>query len=370
MRNASNGSDWQGRHAMISVPKRLTDWIEKHHAMFTGGLVSLALIGVVLLFSSSHVLATGESAAAAGIPHWIGQLAQESLTTSRLRAQQKLEETGEAAIDPLIAALHSTNPVLRRNSAEMLGYMASPRATQPLLDSLANDPDPSVRIQAVQSLSEIDSVELAIPIEHAAVFDDVVQVRRAAADSLSAIRLNLASRAGKDQRITTAFAVAPNQPQTVYLAEMGNIAISRDGGKVWREDGSLLSRVVSLAVSPSNSELVYAGTESLGFFESKDGGMTWTASNTGLGLQPGVSLSVTALATDPQDSDRLFAAAGVWVGTSHRQLFPQGIYSSSDGGATWQALPSTETDEEITLLSFRDNKLYAVAGERVLVIPL
>ncbi len=355
---------------MVAISKRLRERIEKHHAMFIGGLTALVLIGVAILFSSSHVLATGESAAAAGIPHWIGQLAQENLTPSRQRAQQRLEETGAAAIDPLVGALESTNPVLRRNSAEMLGYIGSPRAVQPLLDSLANDPDPSVRVQAVRSLSELDSVELAIPIQHAAVFDEDLQVRRAAADSLTAIRLNLASRAGRDQRITSAFAVAPNQPQIAYLAEMGDIAASRDGGKSWRGAGALPSRVASLAVSTYNSELVYAGTESLGFFESKDGGMTWSASNNGLGLEPGVSLTVTALAMDPKEPERLFAATGVWIGTSERRLFPQGVFSSSDGGATWQALPASDTDQEISLLSYYDNKLYAVAGERVIVIPL
>ncbi len=192
---------------MISISKRLTDWIERNHGTFIGGMIALALIGVALLFSSSQVLATGESAAAAGIPHWIGQLAQESLTSSRQRAQQKLAESGDAAIDPLVAALHSTDPVLRRNSAEMLGYMAAPRAAHPLIDSLANDPDPSVRVQAVMSLSELNSAELAILIQHAAVFDQDTRVRQAAADSLSAIRLNLASRAGKDERISSAFAV-------------------------------------------------------------------------------------------------------------------------------------------------------------------
>jgi hypothetical protein len=350
--------------------QEIVRFVRKRHALVIGGMVSLALIGIALLFSSSHVLATGEGAAAAGIPHWIGQLAQESLTSSRQRAQQKLEESGDAAIDPLVAALHSTNPVLRRNAAEMLGYMASPRAAQPLLESLASDPDPSVRVQAVQSLSALNSAELAGPIQRAAVFDKDILVRRAAVDSLSGIRLNLASRAGKDQRITSAFAVAPNEPQTIYIAEMGDIAISRDGGKAWRGGGTLPSRVASLAVSAANSDMVYAGTESLGFFRSNDGGMTWSASNTGLGLQPGVSVSVTALTTDPQDPDRLFAATGVWVGTSERRLFPQGVFSSSDGGATWQELPSSATDEEITLLSFYDNKLYALAGERILVILL
>src|SRR5574340_1183622 len=113
---------------MAQLQNHLVYWVHKRHALFVGGLISLALIGVALLFSSSQALATGESAAAAGIPNWIGQLAQENLTPSRQRAQQKLQEAGDAAIDPLVAALHSTNPVLRRHSAEMLGYMASYRA--------------------------------------------------------------------------------------------------------------------------------------------------------------------------------------------------------------------------------------------------
>ncbi len=355
---------------MRRLQKRLSELIQQQHAVFLGGLVSLALITVALLFSSSHVLARGEGAAAAGIPQWIGQLSQESDASSLQRAQQKLEEAGDAAVDPLIAALRSTNPVLRRNSTEMLGYLVSPRAEQPLIDILLNDSDASVRGEAIMSLGEFGDLKLTEIIQHAAIFDKDVTVRQAAQSSLTVIRQNLAARAGKDARITSAFAIAPTQPQVVYLAEMGDIAVSRDGGKTWHGAGTLPSRAASLAVSAQSPDVVYAGTESLGFFRSTDGGIAWSPSNTGLGLKPGVTLSVTALTGDPQDPDRLFAAAGFWVGTSTRELIPQAVYSSSDGGATWQELPTSSTSKEVTLLWFENNTLYALAGDQVLTIPL
>ncbi len=354
---------------MIPVQRRLSQLVHDRHALLLGVMLSLALIAMLLTFSSSHVLATGESAAA-GVPNWIGQLGQEQLTASRQRAQQKLEESGEAAVDPLIAALHSTNPVLRRNSAEMLGYMSSPRAMLPLIERLQNDPDASVRREAVKSLGAFDDAELTSTIRRAAIFDQDSTVRQAAVDALSAVRLNLAAHAGKNGRIVSAFAVAPKETQIVYLAEMGDISISRDGGKSWQSAGSLPSRVATLEVSALDSDMVYAGTEALGFFKSADGGKTWQASNMGLGVEPGITLSVTAISGDPQDADRLFAAAAIWVGTSKRELYPKAVYSSSDGGVTWQELPSSATTDAITLLWFQDNVLYALAGEGVVTIPL
>ncbi len=354
---------------MIPVRGRFSQLAHDRHAVILGVMVSLGLIAMLVTFSSSHVLATGESAAA-GIPYWIGQLAQEQLTSSRQRAQQNLEESGEAAIDPLIAALHSTDPMLRRNSAEMLGYMSSPRAVQPLIDRLENDSDAFVRREAVKSLGALDRPELASTIQRTAIFDQDPTVRQAAVDALLAVRLNLAAHAGKNGRIVSAFAVAPKDTQILYLAEMGDVSTSRDGGKTWQSAGSLPSRVATLEVSALNSDRVYVGTESLGFFMSADGGRTWQPSNTGLGLEPGITLSVTAISSDPGDADRLFAAAALWVGTSTRELYPKAVYSSSDGGITWQELASSATTSEITLLWFQDNTLYALAGDKVVTIPL
>ena len=49
---------------------------------------------------------------------------------------------------------------------------------------------------------------------------------------------------------------------------------SRDGGASWQL--VLPGNVHSVAVDPSDSNIVYAGTEPVGLYRSKDGGQHWT----------------------------------------------------------------------------------------------
>lgn len=202
------------------------------------------------------------------------------------------------------------------------------------------------------------------------VLDPDSQVRREAKYSLTAEQARLAVAAGKNDTQISAFALAPSAPEVVYLAEMNQQAISRDGGKTWNaQTGKTSSRIVALAVSPTNSNVVYAGTESLGLYKSTDGGTTWVAMNQGLGQQPGERLSVTALAIDPQNPERVYAALGTWVGTSHASLLPRGIIQSLDQGQTWR-LVDLGRNQVISRLVIVYHKLYALAGGRLVVLRL
>jgi hypothetical protein len=79
--------------------------------------------------------------------------------------------------------------------------------------------------------------------------------------------------------------------------------------------------VNSLAIDPSVTSVVYAGTGGGGVFRSADGGTTWAASNAGLG-----TVSVRALAIDPVSPSTIFSAAD-----------SDGIFKSTDGAKTWTA---------------------------------
>jgi ligand-binding sensor domain-containing protein len=65
--------------------------------------------------------------------------------------------------------------------------------------------------------------------------------------------------------------------------------------------------------------VLFAGTRDQGLFRSSDGGATWT--NSGAGIQ---TMNVTAIAFDPDD------ASVVWAGTEN------GLYISRNGGSVWQ----------------------------------
>ncbi len=99
------------------------------------------------------------------------------------------------------------------------------------------------------------------------------------------------------------------------------------GNNVWTSLGPSGGTVNDLAIDPLTPTTLYAGTDS-GVFKSTDGARTWQAMNTGLSL-----LSVTALVIDPLTPTTLYAGTtdpGVPGGG--------GVFKSTDGAHTWQAM--------------------------------
>jgi photosystem II stability/assembly factor-like uncharacterized protein len=98
--------------------------------------------------------------------------------------------------------------------------------------------------------------------------------------------------------------------------------VSMNGGLAWSPAGGsqpLGKAMVSLAVHPTNAQIVYAGTFIHGVLKSTDGGQTWTS---GTGLPGGAT--VLSLAISTTDPDILFAGLG-----------EGGIYRSVNGGESW-----------------------------------
>lgn len=119
----------------------------------------------------------------------------------------------------------------------------------------------------------------------------------------------------------------------VYLgAATGGIWISTDGGANWTATNDFASSLTisALAQDPNNANVLYAGTgewvagfRGIGVMRSADRGATWTKLNA---TDPGTSSCwryVQDVATHPSNSSILFA--GNWCG----------IYRSTDGGSSW-----------------------------------
>jgi photosystem II stability/assembly factor-like uncharacterized protein len=150
-------------------------------------------------------------------------------------------------------------------------------------------------------------------------------------------------------------AIDPSNPQHVLVADQqdGHIWASSDGGQNWREvlnqarqiqatptnDNNVWFQGVNAMVfAPSDPRIVYAGfavrwcvffnnppycaVPSQGIFRSSDGGATWQAMD-GMGLD---RVSILALAVHPTNSNVVYAATG-----------GKGIMKSGDGGKTWVA---------------------------------
>ncbi|MGE5207164.1 MAG: WD40/YVTN/BNR-like repeat-containing protein, partial [Chlamydiota bacterium] len=139
---------------------------------------------------------------------------------------------------------------------------------------------------------------------------------------------------------TRAVSGVPSQPNVFYIGQGdGGVWKSDDYGRTWSPifDGQPTQSIGAIAVAPSNPNVIYVGSgEGLhrpdlsvgeGIYKSTDGGHTWTH----LGLPD--SQQIPALAVDPHDPNRVFAAV---LGHPYGPSTERGIFRSTDGGQTWQ----------------------------------
>ncbi len=138
---------------------------------------------------------------------------------------------------------------------------------------------------------------------------------------------------------TRAAAGVPDQPNVFYVGQVdGGVWKSTDYGRTWNPifDGEDTQSIGAIAVAPSDSNVIYvASGEGLqrpdlsvgdGIYRSADAGKTWTH----LGLRDGQQ--IPALAIDPANPDRLFAAV---LGHPYGPNAERGIFRSQDGGKSW-----------------------------------
>jgi hypothetical protein len=332
-------------------------------------VVAIAGLVAVGVFASLNATATPRSSADIQMSGWVNELKTDTLTAGRQEAQRNLELAGDAAVPQLLVALRSDNAAQRRNSADLLGYIASPQATQGLLNTLRTDAVPAVRRNAAWALGEIKSASAINDLQQAAITDRSQIVRGSASDSLMRIRTTLAKTAGVNEQFVGAFAVAPSAQDTVYVAAKRDLHISTDSGATFKTIANALpGQVSALAVNPTNAKQLFAGVEAMGMYASQDGGLNWYPVNTGIKVTPGVRESISAIAIDPNDSNSIYAARGIWMGTGKVDFYPSGLLLSRDGGKTWQEITAGASDDAIAKLAFRDGQLYGLAGDRVLTL--
>jgi photosystem II stability/assembly factor-like uncharacterized protein len=139
---------------------------------------------------------------------------------------------------------------------------------------------------------------------------------------------------------TRAVAGVPSQPNVFYVGQVnGGVWKSDDYGRTWTPifDHESTQSIGAIAVAPSDPNVVYvASGEGLhrpdlsvgnGIYKSTDAGKTWVH----LGLRDGQQ--IPALAIDPRDPNRVFAAV---LGHPYGPSEERGVFRSTDGGQTWQ----------------------------------
>ncbi len=139
---------------------------------------------------------------------------------------------------------------------------------------------------------------------------------------------------------TVAISGVRQQPNLFYMApNNGGVWRTTDSGRTWTPifDGQPTQSIGSLAVAPSDPNVIYVGSgEGLqrpdlsvgdGMYKSTDAGRTWTH----LGLREGQQIS--SIAVDHTNPDRLFVAV---LGHPYGPNEERGVYRSLDGGKSFQ----------------------------------
>ncbi len=152
-------------------------------------------------------------------------------------------------------------------------------------------------------------------------------------------------------------AVSPSNPNVIYVGGgevtiRGNVSHgngvwkSLDGGKSWKQMGLEDSRrIPRIRIHPTNPNIVYAAVlghlfganQERGVFKSTDGGTTWKRV-----LFVNEEVGAVDLVIDPQSSNVLFAT------TWKIKRTPFSLESGGEGSGIWKSVDSGDTWTEIT----------------------
>ncbi len=169
---------------------------------------------------------------------------------------------------------------------------------------------------------------------------------------------------------TRAATGVPSQPNVFYIGQVnGGVWKSDDYGRTWTPifDSQPTQSIGAIAVAASDPNIIYvASGEGLqrpdlsvgdGIYKSTDAGKSWTH----LGLRSGQQ--IPALAIDPRDPNRVFAAV---LGHPYGPNEERGIFRSTDGGANWEKVLYKNADtggSDIEMDPKNPDVLYAALWE-------
>src|SRR5437868_5979519 len=132
---------------------------------------------------------------------------------------------------------------------------------------------------------------------------------------------------------------APDDPRRFYFGGVnGGVWRTDDAGRTWNPifDQVNVGSIGAIAVAPSNPKVIYVGTgeadmrsdiaQGIGMFRSSDGGASWQA----VGLPD--TQQIGKILVDPKNPDRLLVAA---LGHPYGPNAERGVFLSTDGGRHW-----------------------------------
>jgi photosystem II stability/assembly factor-like uncharacterized protein len=167
------------------------------------------------------------------------------------------------------------------------------------------------------------------------------------------------------------FAVVDNDPSTIYVGfATGGVWKTTNNGTTWTPifDTYAVCSIGALAVDQKNPNVVWVGSGEAnnrqsssfgdGIYKSTDAGMTFT----NMGLKD--TQSIARVVIDPKDSNVVYVAA---IGHLFGPNPERGIYKTTDGGKTWNAIKSIDVDTgfiDIVIDPLDSKTLYAASYQR------
>jgi photosystem II stability/assembly factor-like uncharacterized protein len=157
----------------------------------------------------------------------------------------------------------------------------------------------------------------------------------------------------------------PGNPLIYYAATAsGGVWMSSDGGTTWKSvfDDQPISSIGSIAVAPSDANVVYVGSGEAnirgnvaagnGIYKTIDGGKSWTH----VWDQEG---QIGTMVVHPKNADIAFAAV---LGHAFGANSERGVYRTRDGGKTWQQVLKKDSDtgaSDVAIDPSNPNTLFA-----------
>jgi len=161
-----------------------------------------------------------------------------------------------------------------------------------------------------------------------------------------------------------AVAFDPVDPDTYWVGGPGGLFKSTDAGVTWRalSDRFPVVSVSSIAVHPTNPDIVYVGTGDFdgaapygcGLMKTTNGGLSWTNM---LGGGIGTA-AISAIVIDPDNPN----IVNICTGRGGSRGF---VYRSTNGGANWTITLTVDaewSDMDVSLPDDSGNRVYYVTG--------
>ncbi|MDZ7342105.1 MAG: YCF48-related protein [candidate division KSB1 bacterium] len=140
-----------------------------------------------------------------------------------------------------------------------------------------------------------------------------------------------------------AIAIDPNRPATLYVSCYDGIFKSTNGGKSWQitNNGMTTNDIKALICHPQDGNVLYAATWGHGIFYSNDGGANWQQRNSGI-----TDTRILSIQENKENVNSLYCI-------SEAELL-----KSDDGGNNWQSLAIQLGKIRSLAVDFQANTLF------------